>query len=247
MSRELFYVYSDESCTSIEKNLLIGGSIISSSRLTDLETLIGRLRIDLGYFSTFEWKKIRRERETTYKKFIDIFFNEAKDIIDFKSLILVKKNLNYKKYCQCNSDIGHYMFFYQLFINKFCDYLKPGDKCIVYLHLRNTPKERIEDFKKILNNGICKYHNYVMGYSRCVVSIELVDIKDHEPLQMTDVLLGGLGFCVNGKDKDPAIGTHKKDVSNYLIKKTGINNIFTNTPKSNKKFSIWWFRLIKQK
>jgi hypothetical protein len=64
-------------------------------------------------------------------------------------------------------------------------------------------------------------------------------------MQINDLLIGSIGYIKNGFQLLPYSKKAKVDLSNYILEKAGLTNYDINTPKWQKRFGVWNFKLRK--
>ncbi len=75
-----------------------------------------------------------------------------------------------------------------------------------------------------------------------VRTIEFVDSKKYNIIQMADLLLGAIGSHYNHRHMKPNIAQHKKDFAQYIAKHLGKNDLIFHTEKAGyKNINIWLF------
>jgi hypothetical protein len=94
--------------------------------------------------------------------------------------------------------------------------------------------------KQILNAGINKRWKIASAPFR---RIEPRDSKKCELIQINDILLGAIGFQKNGFDLIAGSNAAKKELAAYIAEKAGLNDLKGGTPISQKRFTLWSFRL----
>ena len=72
-------------------------------------------------------------------------------------------------------------------------------------------------------------------------SVEPVDSKQNELIQMADVLMGAIGYQYNGSDLALNACHAKVNVANYLAQRVGLSTLITVTASGQLQFEIATF------
>lgn len=246
MSSKLLHIYCDESRQCEHRFMVLGGIIIEADNIHALNTTMANFRQETKMFSELKWSKVKWQKLNEYKTFVDFFFAlNNTDNLHFKSIVIDNHQLNHKKFNGGDKEIGFQKFYYQLLFNCFgrCYYnSEEATRFIVHPDHRNS-KYSLEEFKKILNNGMAKkFGNTVKPF----ISIEPKKSHDSETVQLNDIILGAIGFQKNGYHLLGTSSTAKIELANYIAKSAGLNNLIDNSPYQNSRFGIWNIRLQKK-
>jgi hypothetical protein len=106
------------------------------------------------------------------------------------------------------------------------------------LHQRAT-NYKLSDLLKILNNGLRKQYGCP---NNLVKAVESADLRNSQMLQLTDVLIGAIGYELNGYNLLKGASRGKVQLVDYIKHRTGLHTFFESTPYSRQKFSIWNFK-----
>ncbi|MBA7557366.1 hypothetical protein ES705_50117 [subsurface metagenome] len=77
------------------------------------------------------------------------------------------------------------------------------------------------------------------------VSIEPVDSKLSDLLQISDIMMGAIGYQKNGYHLLAESKIAKIELAQYIAGSAGLKNLSDNTLRSNERFTIWNFLLQK--
>ena len=204
-----------------------------------------KFRKEQNMSAELKWSKVSIQKLTEYKRFIEYFFAlNNTDNIHYHCLIVDNHQINHKKFSQGDCESGFYKFYYQLLLHcfgkKYCTN-ENRVRLITHLDYRNT-NYSLSTLKTVLNSGINKKCD--INYDP-FVSIEPVDSKKSDLLQICDILLGAMGYQKNGY---PILATSKKakiELADYIAFKAGLKNLSDNTLRGNYRFTIWNLRLKK--
>ncbi len=75
------------------------------------------------------------------------------------------------------------------------------------------------------------------------VAIEPVESKQSDLLQISDLILGAMGYQKNGYPLLTESKKSKIELANYIAQSAGLKNLSENTLRNNQRFTIWNFKL----
>jgi hypothetical protein len=217
--------------------MVIGGIIVDRSDRSILDGKFASFRSAEKMYATLKWEKVTNQKYEQYRKFVDIFFDNN-PLMHFKSIIIDTTKLDMRRFKKSKDD-AYYTYMYLLLLHCFGPYLKDEDKALIYLHRRAT-KYKLSTLYSILNNGIRKKYRYKNEIVRHIYPLEM---KDQNILQSADVLMGGIGYRLNGLHQKAGTRRAKINLSEYIRLKANVASWFKNTPRSNQYFSLWHFKL----
>ncbi len=90
----------------------------------------------------------------------------------------------------------------------------------------------------MLNNGLMKEYGFAVGPVR---SVQATDSKQSDLIQIADVLMGAIGYEMNGAHTRTGAKQSKVHLAEYIAQKAGLLNLQQPTPRSRHEFSIWHF------
>jgi hypothetical protein len=224
--------------------MVLGGIIIPQDNLDTFNLTMQKFRNEQNMHAELKWSKVSDGKLNEYKVFVDYFFAlNNTNRIHFACLVIDTTQLNHKKYSG-DKETGFYKFYYQLLLHCFAaGYLSETNdvRFIIHLDYRNS-KYKLSDLKDILNNGIKKKMKITTNR---VISLEAVDSKKTEVLQVADIVLGAIGFVKNGYDLIIGSKQSKINLSQYISK--GANSdLKANTAYGITRFKIWNFKFSKR-
>jgi hypothetical protein len=136
----------------------------------------------------------------------------------------------------------HYQLLLNCFGRRYCG-KNPDAKILVYLDYRNS-NYSLDELKTILNAGIRKRWGVTSNPFR---AIEPRDSKRSEINQINDIVLGAIGFQKNGYDLIAESSDAKRNLMAYIAEQAGLKNLKDGTAISQKRFTIWNFKLREAK
>lgn len=238
------YVFCDESRQSQHRYMILGGIIINAKYMKTFENTMQGFRQDFNMTKELKWTKVSMAKLEEYKKFVDYFFalNDT-DYAHFHCLILDTHQINHKKYNKGDSDLGFYKFYYQLLLHSFGNrYCSRGVKSLVVCLDQRTSRYSLSDLKDILNNGIYKrYGNATSPFK----SVEAWDSKSSDVMQISDIILGAIGYHKNGYHLLADSSKAKINLANHISQKAGLTILGDGSRFGVHRFTTWNFRFTK--
>lgn len=250
------YIFADESSTAQSRFMLLGGIWVDECTYNQVKKEFKNFKNTNNWNekTKFNWKSVSNKTLHAYKDFIDIFF---KYNLKFNCIIIDKSIVNLKHNEEKNEELGFYKFYYQLLwhnSNKSYEYH-------VFLDRRNNKKDtRLSDLKRILRrqNISCfvdeedyedieflrdtkNVQPIINGIN--VLSLEAVDSKDYNLIQLTDILLGAISYHYNHRHLKKDASHNKIELANHIACNLNVKNlIFSTNNGGYKNFNIWLFK-----
>jgi len=259
---KIYHIYSDESRHRNERFLLLAGLWIEESKVKEAENEIILLRKKHGYINSkgqridflgeFKWTKVSTNYIHVYKELADIAFTWIeKDIIRYNVLLvdtedpIVRKNDNIK-------DDGYFKLLYQLYYQN----SKIPAIYKIFPDSITNPKQAIISLDKLKEClGAALYKKYlplvnpveVPSLGRIVNNITPMDSKHSSFIQITDVIMGAIGYLQNELFRNPKAKQAKVEFMKYVIDKVIMSGAIQIQGKKyyvarSKKFNIWLFK-----
>ena len=243
----LFRIFSDESRQNKERYMILGAIIIPEKEIKMLNATMNQYRIETKMPNELKWSKVNDKKLEEYKLLVDYFFalnNTNK--IHFKSIIIDNNKIKNIKHSQENKEQSFYKFHYQLFFHKFGKIYFKMDKMVRFvIH----PDYRDAHFsldilKRHLNGGMGRHFNDEVIAP--FVSIQPIDSKKSEIIQIVDLIIGAIGYEKNGYHLHSSSSKGKIELCKYIAYKAGIKNLSECTSFSAKRFEIWNIKFNKE-
>lgn len=239
----VYHIYCDESRQTQDRFMLLGGLILLASDENDMAERFRSFRQEREMYAELKWTKVSGQKLTEYQAFVDIFFDVwEQGRTHFHAMALDTQKINHRKYNKGDAELGFYKFYYQLLLRRFGDWYydnKEEQRFIVYLDYRTT-KYKLGALQLILNRGMQKEYK---ARTKPFVSIEPLDSHHSEMIQLTDVLMGAIGFQKNGYHLRTETKEAKKLLAAYIAERAGLPNLQDGTGNEPHGFSLWDFRL----
>jgi len=180
----------------------------------------------------FKWEKVSNAKLHVYKDFVDLFFAHSEAL--FRCLVVDKQKVDYKTHHQGDWETAFYEFYYQAISRN----LQPEHEYLVFTDNRqNRQSNRLTDLKAQIN-----FHWLRRGATESLVrNIEPRDSKKVDFLQITDVLLGAVGYDIEERAESPA----KVEMVSHIAAQIGCNHLRDHWGRDTR-FNIWRFRFPDQ-
>ena len=231
-------VFCDESRPRGDRFMVLGGIIVPRVSLESMGEEIQTLRHDLHSTAELKWGKVSKGWLSKYKAFVDYFFEKNEnERLHFHSLIIDRSRVDHRKYSDGDAELGFYKFYYQLLLHCFGKNYCPdmGDRIIAYLDQRQTSYP-VPQLRRILNHGVAKNFG---NKTRPFLAVTPVNSKQHDLIQLTDVLIGAIGYHRNGLQALTEACPAKVELADYIAKRAGVKNLGRSTPYRMKRFTVW--------
>lgn len=236
------YIFADESNTDKARFMLIGGVWVDELTYSQVVAECKKFKSDNGWGekTKFNWKNISKKTLQQYFKFIDIFF---KYNLQFNCIIIDRKEIDLKANENKDPELGFYKFYYQLLRKN----SKSGIPYYIYLDRRNNSEpKRLETLKQFLqkdNHPINWLGFRITEKGLNIPSLKFVNSDTFDLIQMSDLLLGAIGFQYNNRHMQQDASQNKVDFANYIASKIKMKNLVFATGKNGyKNMNLWLFK-----
>ncbi|OPY10197.1 MAG: hypothetical protein A4E66_01618 [Syntrophus sp. PtaB.Bin001] len=204
--------------------MVIGALSCPRERKEEFTQRINRMRKIHDVWREFGWKTLSPSRRDFYWALLDFFRCESE--LAFRCLVVDRNILDHEQYNQGDNELGFYKLYYQMLVH----WLKPA--CVYHIYLdwqQNRTQRRFMDLRDILRRKLT-------GKAK-IECLEPVSSRQIPLIQMTDLLIGAVGYAWNEK-QGSAI---KQDFCSDLAKVVGLRALKTTTMLSEEKFNIFHF------
>ena len=225
-----YHVYADESRQQAHPCMLYGLLFIPRERAEQiLRDECDRLR-ERHCWGTgeFKWEKVSLGKLHVYKEFVDIFFDNLD--AEFRCLVVDKSKIDYQTYHDNDRETAFYEFYFQALSRN----LDSANQYLVFTDSRqNRQSNRLTDLKAKTN-----YHWLLKGAQENIVrNVEPRISKTESLLQITDVLLGAIGYDIEERMESPA----KVEMVRHIAARIGCSRLREHLGKGSR-FNVWKFR-----
>lgn len=229
----LYNLYIDETCHlehDKQSVMCIGYTKIKHDDYKTIKNDLKKIKLKHKSTTEIKWAKVSMSRLELYKEWIDYFFDHN---IDFRCILVKnKKNLDHEKFNRGDHNAFYYKMVYLLLHNK---YVNPVDEQYrVILDINDTRgRERL----KGLDSSLC-----YQGEDKAFVYFQHIRSHENELIQLTDLLIGAVGFKASEEHTKPNASKTKCELIDYLEKKSGYS-LEEGTIPWESKFNIFDFQI----
>ena len=224
---EIINIYCDESRHTSDRTdpfMVIGALACPRNRKEGLTRQINLLRKQHDAWREFGWKTLSPSRHDFYWSLLDLFRNDQE--LSFRCLVVDRNILDHDQFNRGDNELGFYKLYYQMLVH----WLKPACTYHIYLDWQqNRIQCRFKDLRDILRRRLT-------GKAK-IECLEPVSSRQTALIQMTDLLIGAVGYAWN----DLQGSTIKKAFCADLARAVGLSTLKTTTMLSEEKFNIFRF------
>lgn len=235
----MFNVYVDESCHTAHRYLVLGCVIVDAScqaqMLSDLVEARNKHELKKP---EIKWKKTSARGLSLYKAFIDVYVKYAKqDLAHFHCLYVESCTLDHS-HSSNDADTTLNKLIYQLMLHRVGR--RYSGPIYVYVDNRETPYSP-DAIRPMLNAAMAKYGDHTEPFRR----LSFIDSHKSDIVQLTDLLIGAVGYRKNNRHKRVDASPHKNELGEYIARKCGELEPKPNVPTA-KLFTLWKFEYKKK-
>lgn len=223
-----YRLYCDESRIQDARHMLIGGLWVLDEAEAALRQCLQDVRSEYRMTAEFKWTKVSRAKRAAYAAWVDAFLDSPG--VTFRCIVVDTHVLDYKTFHRGDEELGFYKFYYLLVSRN----LMPAHSYWLYTDERRNRKANRLEVLRIVTNRYWQKQAGVMPLR----GIEPRRSHGEDLLQLTDVLLGAVGYAWNGLDTSPA----KRELGAHLAARLGWATLRTATRRDASKVNQWLWR-----
>lgn len=220
-------IYCDESrhtSDSSDDYFVIGGIACPREHKREIVHKIHLLKKKYNTQGEFGWKRLSPNRKDFYWTILDQFIEEER--LAFRCLVVDRSSLDHDQYNQGDQELGFYKLYYQMLVH----WIKPECEYHIYLDWQqNRVQHRFSTLRDILRRKLS-------GRAR-IDCLEPVGSKHIPMIELTDLLIGAVGYEWNGRTASDIKVEFCKKLSNSL----GKGSLKSSTYSIKGKFDIFHF------
>ncbi|MBW9275970.1 MAG: DUF3800 domain-containing protein [Candidatus Thiodiazotropha sp. (ex. Lucinisca nassula)] len=243
LSLFMLNLYIDETCQNNHHYMVIGGISLPTNRSTYLSNCFDELKSDNNIGGEVKWTKVSKAKLDAYKSFIDGYFSLSnKHQLTFHSIVIDQTKVKHDKFNQGDVETGFSKFIYQLLVSSIGRKYASDHGFNVYLDYRtiDKPEARLNELKNVMNNGISSRFNINHDpYKR----VEFRRSKKETLLQVSDLLIGAIGFHKNGRHLVKRSSAHKISLAKHIASHLRVKTLGANSHFHETHFNVWNFNL----
>ncbi|MGK2906441.1 MAG: DUF3800 domain-containing protein [Desulfuromonadales bacterium] len=189
---QTYNVYCDESCHLEHDHLkvmVLGAVWCPLEKVHEISVRIREIKQKHGMKPGFEakWTKISPAKKELYLDLIDYFFDD--DDLHFRALLVPDKSiLDHPAFGQ-----DHDTWYYKMYFDMLKVLLSPTAAYRIYLDIKDTRSaDKVDQLHNVLSNNIYDFQREI------VERVQNVRSHESEILQLTDLLIGAVGYANRG-------------------------------------------------
>lgn len=228
---EEYNIYCDESCHLEHDNspvMLLGSVWCKKDKARSVSERIREIKQEHSFGPAFEikWTKVSPGQKAFYRAIVDFFFDSKE--LHFRCLTInEKQKLKHDRFLQ-----DHNTWYYKMYFLLLNTILEPDKRYNIYLDIKDTcSNNKVKKLKEVLENSKFDFNR------RMIQKIQQVRSHETELLQLTDLLMGAVGYDRRGLNQSPAkleIVQRIKERAGYTLK--------SSTLPTEKKFNLFhWY------
>lgn len=221
-------LYCDESRIHSARYMLIGGLWLPQDLEETLRADLRGVREVRNMTAEFKWTKVSQSKLDGYRAWVDCFFKNP--AVDFRSIVIDTTLLDYQTFHKGDQELGFYKFYFQLISRN----VRPENLYWLYTDERNNRRKNRLEVLKIITNRYWKKKADVEPLR----TVEPRASHEEDLLQLTDVLLGAVGYAWNELKDSPA----KMELIAHIAQRLGWPSLQVATPPSFTRFNIWHWK-----
>ncbi|MCH9852761.1 MAG: DUF3800 domain-containing protein [Alphaproteobacteria bacterium] len=186
-------IYCDESCHLEHDNsqFMVLGAVwlpknIIKKTCADIRDIKQQHQFTRNF--EFKWTQLSPKKIDFYKEIITYFFEQEQ--LQFRCILALKNDLDHKSFQQT-----HDIWYYKMYHTMLKTILNPAYKYNIYLDLKE---------KKIGGQRVAKLKKILSHHTPYINSIQCIDSKESELIQMADIFCGALSYHNNKRDTSDA-------------------------------------------
>ena len=227
---EIYNIYCDESChleNDHQKAMVLGAVWCPQSQSAAIARHIRAIKVKHDLPSGFEikWTKVSQKKINFYLELIDFFFSDPR--LHFRAVVIPDKSkLNHVVFDQSHDD-----FYYKIYFHLLKVIFRDDNRYRVYLDIKDTrSQEKVNKLHTYLSNAHYDFNKDM------IERIQHVHSNEVEQLQLTDMLIGAVGYLHRGLTTSEA----KMAVINRIQDRSGRNMIYGTLPTEQKFNLLIW-------
>ena len=209
---KLINVYCDESChlENDDSNIMVIGGVICPNDCRkqiyrDIKAI--KVKHNMKPYTEVKWTKVSKSKKDFYTDLLNYFFDNDK--LGFRAIFIDKRQLDHKKYHQSQDE-----FYYKMYYLMLKGVFEANTQYNIYLDIKDT----LGNQKIQLLKDICNRLQTRKGYSfELVQKIQEVRSHENELVQLSDLLIGAVGYVNRDLDTNPT----KLNLINIVKERTG--------------------------
>jgi hypothetical protein len=227
-----FDIFCDES-RHIERDkfryMVLGGIWCERQFRREISRMIEDMKKASDFAGELKWTKVTPQKITLFKNIIQLFFTNNN--LSFRCIVVDKTVLKHELY---NPKGGHEEFYYKMYYYMLNKKICPPNTYRIFLDYKGKDNaKKVAELQDIIG------HTYYDFANQIVILMQSVISNQHPILQLTDVLIGAVGYIWNDLKTSDA----KLEICELIRKMSGMTTLKMTTSYSENKFEIFKINL----
>lgn len=228
IAHNLFNLYCDESRVENRDSrfMVIGAIEIPRNEKHAVVRELKTIYKEHEFIHELKWTKVHNRFLPFYKKLINYFLSST--LIQFRCIIVDKTKVNLDQYHDNDEELAFFKFYYLLLKEE----LRSNNEYYIFLDKKPTrDRHRARALHAYLDSYI------LWNRQKCNIrDFHAIESKDNLLIQLTDYLVGLMGFACN---KKIPIDNAKDQLVRYLKERLNREDLCMSTARYERKFNVF--------
>lgn len=214
--------------------MVVGGVALTSDCAQEINDQLQDLKQAHGIGGELKWSRYTGGRKrAAYEGAVDLLFKLIEEKrVHFHSICCDFRAFDHKKDGAGNPEKSVNKLYYQLLLHRVCAKYGGKSRIIMFPDHGNDSAE-ILAFRGAICASAYKRYN---AMPNCLRDINPVPSKEHNVLQIVDIVIGAIA----AQREDRQLGPNKSTLRDFVVERSGISDFSIDTPKKAL-FSVWNF------
>ncbi|WP_411901386.1 DUF3800 domain-containing protein [Methylorubrum thiocyanatum] len=236
----LLHVFGDETCQTRHRWMVLGTLVVPDEHVRHVRAKFAAMKRAMGIQGEIKWERTDRKIVARYKRLATaaMALITKHRVMQFHTVIICMDVVDDDKHNDGVPETGYSKFFHHLLL-KFSRIYPRNSKYWVLFDKRNS-KIPLQPFQQAANFAIRRDH----GIDHWPVRrLRYEDSTSDILFQINDLLLGAVGFRLNGKHKAEATaGSPKAVLALHIMQASPARSFWQDTRLGQTDFTLWKLR-----